>query len=347
MISSLKEEKNILKILHLLDSVDRIVAVTHTNPDGDAIGSTTALQAVLQRLGKTVNIIIPDMMLESLRVVPGAKSITDATKHPDFAKKLIEDAELIVCLDFNDLKRIGRLGKIVAESAAPKILIDHHENPGSFPTVAISKPGLSSTCFLLFKVLCALEMFDYIEKDAATSILTGMMTDTGNFSYNCDDPELYTVVAELIAKGADKEKIYKEQFATHSLNSLRLNAYAILQKMEVFKQYGCALISLSRNELNQYHYTKGDTEGLVNKPLDIPGMEISAFLREEDGFVKISMRTSDNCKFANEICHELFGGGGHKKAAGGEFEGSLDDCIKYFKDNLPLIHNKYIIKQNK
>lgn len=337
MITSLKEEKNIQKIRDLLDSSDNIVVLTHTNPDGDAIGSSTAFRSVMQRLGKTVTIVIPDMMLDSLRHVPGADDAVDATKYPDFAKKLISETDLIVCLDFNELKRIGRLGECAAASRAPKILIDHHESPGSFADVTISRPEMSSTCFLLFRVLCALELFTYIDKDAATSILTGMMTDTGNFAYNCSDPELYSVVAELIHKGADKEKIYKEQFATHSLSSLRLNAYAILDKMNVYMEYGVAVISLSRAELNENHYVKGDTEGLVNTPLEIPGVEVSMFLREEDGFVKVSMRSTDKCRRSNEICHELFGGGGHDKAAGGEFEGSLDECERYVISKLPYI----------
>lgn len=342
MITSLHEEKSIRKIKELIDGADKIVAVTHTNPDGDAIGSTTAFASVMQRLGKSVSILIPDMMLNSLRTVPWAKEVTDATKHPDFARQLINEADLIVCLDFNELHRIGKLGEPVGKSTAPKILIDHHENPGEFADVMISRPEVSSTCYLLFRVLCALELFDYIDKEAATSILTGMITDTGNFSYNCSDPEIYVVVAELIRKGADKEKICKEQFSIHSLESMQLNAYLILNKLEVFKQYGCAVISVTRSELNRYHYTKGDTEGLVNKPLEIPGIELSLFLREEEGFIKASMRTTDECRFANKICKELFGGGGHDRAAGGEFEGTLDECLELFKSNMPEINKKYM-----
>lgn len=342
MITSLRESKNIQRLKRLLEGAEKIVAVTHTAPDGDAIGSTTAFQAVMQRIGKTVDVIIPDMMLASLRSVPGAKGITDAVKHPEFAKQLIDEADLIVCLDFNQLSRLSRLGELVGPSSAPKVMIDHHEGPEAFCDVIISHPETSSTCFLLFKVLCELELFDCIEKNAATSILTGMMTDTGNFAYNCSDPELYVVVSELMRKGADKEKIYKEQFATTSLNSLRLKAYAISDKMDVDMENHCAIISLTQDELNKFEYVKGDTEGLVNIPLEIPGIDISIFLREEKDFVKASMRTSDNCKFANKICSELFGGGGHDKAAGGEFDGTLHDCIKLIKSKLPEFKEKYI-----
>lgn len=341
MISSLKEEKSIHKIKALLHQADNIVILTHMGPDGDAIGSSTAFRAVMQRLGKTATILTPDMMLASLKKVPGADDVVDATKYPDFARKLINEAELIVCLDFNDLKRIAQLADLVKDAAAPKILIDHHEHPGSFADVMISRPEISSTCLLLFRVLCALELFSFIDKAAATSILTGMMTDTGNFSYNCSDPEIYVVVAELIRKGADKEKIYREQFATHSLNSIRLNCYAIVDKMELLNECHAAIISLTRAELNDFHYVKGDTEGLVNRPLEVPGIEISAYLREEDNYVKVSMRSTDACPFVNKICAELFGGGGHNKAAGGEFKGTLDECIDLLKKSLPSLIKKY------
>lgn len=341
MITSLREDNKINKIRSLLANSSNIVAVTHSGPDGDAIGSTTAFKAVMQRLEKTVNIITPDMMLASLRSVPFAKDVCDATKYPDFAKKLISEADLIVCLDFNALSRLGKIGNLIKESSAAKILIDHHTDPENFADVAISRPEVSSTCFLLFRVLCALELFAYIDKDSATSILTGMMTDTGNFSYNCDDPDIYVVIAELIKKGVDKEKIYKQQFATRSLDSLKIQAYAIDKRMEVNIQEKYAIISLSRAELNQFNYVKGDTEGLVNKPLEVPGIELSVFLREEDGFVKVSMRSTDSMPFANKICTELFGGGGHAKAAGGEFDGTLSECIEHFKNNIQRLENEF------
>ena len=285
-------------------------------------------------------------MLSSLRVVPGAKDAVDATKYPDFAEKLIGEADLIVCLDFNDLKRIDKLGDLVSASPAPKILIDHHLNPGDFADVVISRPEISSTCYLLFRVLCALELFDFIDKDAATSILTGMMTDTGNFSYNCADPEIYVVVSELVRKGADKERIYREQFETHSLNSIRLNSYALLRKMEVWKDSSAALITLSRYELNRFHYTKGDTEGLVNKPLAIPGIKYCAFLREEEGYVKISMRSVGDFP-VNKVCSEYFNGGGHLNAAGGEYIGGLDECAELFRSIVPVLKKKYLSNATK
>ncbi len=341
MISPLHEDKKIQALRDILDEAERIVVVTHMGPDGDSIGSSTAFCNVMGRLGKEARVVIPDMMLASLRSVPGAKDVTDATRYPDFAKQLIEDADLIVCLDFNALKRISKLGDLVAKATAKKVLIDHHLDPEDFADVTISRPEMSSTCYLLFKVLCALEMFDDIDKKAAESILTGMMTDTGNFSYNCADPELYVVVSELVKKGADKERIYRQQFETHSEDSIRLNSYALLEKLEVWPDMGAALITLSRDELNRFHYTKGDTEGLVNRPLAIPGVVYSAFLREEDGYVKVSMRSLGNFP-VNEVCREYFGGGGHLNAAGGELPGTLENAAELFRSLLPTNKELYL-----
>lgn len=325
----------------LLGESERIVIVTHMSPDGDAIGSSTAMQRMLTALGKEARIVIPDMMLASLRRVPGAKEAIDATRYSDFAAQLIADADLIICLDFNELSRLGRIADRVRDSHARKALIDHHLHPADFADVTISHPEMSSTCYLLFKVLCGMELFNEIDVKTAECILTGMMTDTGNFSYNASDPELYVVVSELLKKGADKERIYREQFETHSLDSMRLNAYAISERMEVWPDMGAALITLSRAELNRFYYAKGDTEGLVNRPLAIPGVVYSAFLREEDGYVKVSMRSLGDFP-VNELCRDHFGGGGHLNAAGGEFEGSLDDAAALFRSLLEENKKKYI-----
>lgn len=176
-------------------------------------------------------------------------------------------------------------------------------------------------------------------------MLAGMMTDTGNFAYNCNDPELYVVVAELVKKGADKAQLYRQLFNTESEHCIRLNSYALYRKMEVFGDHGAALIVLSRDELNRFHYTKGDTEGLVNRPLAIPGVIYSCFLREESDMVKVSMRSVGDFP-VNEVCKEHFGGGGHLNAAGGEYYGPLDKCAELFRSLLDTNYEKYIKRNN-
>lgn len=341
MISSLHEDNKLKSLRALINDSERIAVVTHSAPDGDAAGSSLAMMHILGHLEKDVRVIFPDMLPPLLRSLPGAKDATDATRYPDFASKLISEADLIVCLDFNELSRTGALGKLVGDAAAPKVMIDHHLNPADFATVTISRPEMSSTCYLLFRVLCGLELFSFFDKAAAECLLTGMMTDTGNFSYNASDPEIHIVVAELMKLGANPEEIYRRQFETHSENSLRLNSYALLEKMEVFPEAGAALITLSRNELNKFHYVKGDTEGLVNRPLAIPEVVYSCYLREEDGYVKVSMRSLGDFP-VNELCHEYFGGGGHRNAAGGEFNGTLEQAADLFRSLLETNKQLYL-----
>lgn len=333
MISRRLNEKDIKEAKRLIDKAEKIVITCHTSPDGDAIGSCLAAQHVLAQLGKDVRVVVPDAFLSDLNVLPGAKEAVDSAKYPDFAAELIAEAELLICLDFNTASRTGRLQQAITDSKAHKILIDHHLYPDMDVDVLISHPEMPATAYLLFRVLCRLELFTFINKAAAECILAGMMTDTGNFTYNCSDPELYIVTAELVKKGADKEKIYNALFNTHTEDCLRLNAYALLEKMEVFQQYGAALITLSRPELNRFHYVKGDTEGLVNRPLAIPGIKYSCFMRQEADCIRISMRSKGTFP-VNKICAEHFGGGGHLNAAGGEFYGSLEDAANLFRSLL-------------
>lgn len=330
MISKIIDSAKTRKLDELIGKATGVVILCHSAPDGDAIGSTVAMWHLLHTLGKDPMVIIPDMMPPSLRKLPGAKEAIDATRYRDFASRLIDDATLIVCLDFNEPNRVGHLSEALINAKAPKVLIDHHLRPSDFADVVISHPDQSSTCFLLYRVICALGLHSYISHDIATCLLAGMMTDTGNFSYNCDDPEAYIVVADLIRCGADKGGLYRQLFDTWSANRLRLNGYALSRRMEVFPEGHAALISLSREELNRFHYSKGDTEGLVNRPLSIPGIECSCFLREEDGYVKVSMRSVGD--FAvNALCHDYFGGGGHLNAAGGEFHGTLQEAAELFR----------------
>lgn len=197
---------------------------------------------------------------------------------------------------------------------------------------------------LLFQVLWQLRLYDKVSTDAATCILAGMMTDTGNFSYNANDPEIYEIIALLLKKGADRDHLSRLLFNVFSESNLRINGYAISKKMQVWKDDGASLITLTREELNRFHYSKGDTEGLVNKPLSIPGVIYSAFLREEERYIKVSMRSVGDFP-CNEICEKYFNGGGHLNAAGGEFYGSMEQAVAVFKSIIPENKKLYINKK--
>lgn len=345
MISRKLDEKQIKKARALLERSSRVTVICHTSPDGDALGASLAAARVLSAIGKDTHVVIPDTYLNSLSCLPGIKEVVDASRYPDFATRLLADTDLILCLDFNTISRVGRLSEALAAATAPKILIDHHLYPDIDAEVVISHPEMAATSYLMFRFLCRLELFNFIDRRAAECMLAGMMTDTGNFSYNCSDPELYTVVAELIAKGANKEHLYQCLFNTFSADCLRLRAYAILKKMNIYKEAGGALITLSRDELNRFHYSRGDTEGLVNRPLSIPGVRFSIFMRQESDCTRISMRSLGDFP-VNELCSRYFNGGGHLNAAGGEFFGSLDDAIDLINKIMPEIATEFPLKKH-
>lgn len=329
MISRIIKESQIKAFRQLLENSTNIVITCHLTPDGDAIGSSLGLYHVLTAVGKDVRIITPDIPPRSLIFLPCAKDIIPYSKYSDFAKQLFDESDLIICLDFNSLKRVDKMEPILAAASAPKVLIDHHIDPDDFADVVISYPNMSSTCVLVFRVLCRLELLDMVDKKAAECIYTGMMTDTGNFTYNSNDPDLYVIIAELLRKGINKDRLYSMVCNTNSDTRLRLNGYAIHQKMELFPEHQAALITLSQDELKEFDYEKGDTESLVNIPLSIPGITYSVFLRDDVEYIKVSTRSKGEFP-VNRICEKYFNGGGHKNAAGGEFHGTLSEAIDVF-----------------
>ena len=198
----------------------------------------------------------------------------------------------------------------------------------------MSYPKISSTSELVFRLICRMGYFDEISKEGAECIYTGMMTDTGNFSYNSNNPEIYTVVADLMRRGIDKDAIYRKVYYSATADRLRLNGYALSEKMTVFPDHRAALITLTREELNRYHYQKGDTEDLVNRPLTIADVTYSVFLREESDYIKVSTRSKGDFP-VNRLCKEYFNGGGHLNAAGGEFYGTLEEAVATIERAMP------------
>lgn len=326
MINRVVSAKEVKELAELLSESYRVVITCHVSPDGDAIGASLGLYHLLTDLGKDVKVVTPDAPLQSLKFLESWKEIVPYSRYTEFGNKLLNSADLIFCLDFNALYRVDKMADALRMSPAHKVMIDHHLDAEQFCDVTISYPHMSSTCELLFRVICELGLYEQISTSCAECIYTGMMTDTGNFSYNSNDPNIYIIISELLKKGINKDKIYQLAMNTKSADSIRLNGYAVSKKMQIFPESGAALIVLSRKELDEYNYQKGDTEALVNVPLSIPEVTWSCFMREEDGYVKVSTRSKGH--FAvNKICELYFGGGGHRNAAGGEFRGTLDEAV--------------------
>lgn len=338
-------ESSLAHDLHkMIQESTRVVLTCHVRPDGDAIGSTLGLWHLLRSLGKEATVIVPDKPPVSLAFLPGFKDIGVYTSHPEYCDKTVENSDLIICCDFNKPSRQDSLAPLILNAYSRKVLIDHHQEPDNFTDLQISYPGMSSTCELVFRLIAAMGLYDEVNKDCATCLLTGIITDTRNFTVNCKNPDIYDILMRLLEKGADKTKIVKEALNTRSLNSLKLEAYAIMDKLEIYPEHRCCLITLSSDELKKYNYERGDTEGLVNKPLEIRGIIYSVFMREDADCIKISTRSCDGFP-VSELCKILYNGGGHLEAAGAEFHGSLSDCRRIFLEYMENF-DKYLPKNN-
>ena len=292
MISNIIDSRVIARMRTMIDGAKNIAVTCHLSPDGDAIGSSLALAHMLQRLGKEVQVVTPDMVPRSLSFVPGVRTVVVFTKTELRARYVLEHADLIFCLDFNRLHRVDKVGEVIGQSSARRVLIDHHLSPeeGVFDLM-VSEPDASSTCELVFRVFMQMGLLSLLDRFAAQCLYTGMMTDTGNFTYGNDSAEVYEIVASLMRRHPDRNRLYKLAMNTFSADSVRLQGYALSQKMELYPDMGVALIVLTRDELTRYNYRRGDTEGLVNKPLSIPEVNWVVYFREECDYVKVSCRS--------------------------------------------------------
>ena len=344
MLSKVIAQANIDHFAKWLDHAERMVIVTHVGPDGDAIGSSLGLWHFLNSQEKTANIIVPNAFPDFLKWMPGSKDILQYDRYKEFADQLIAEADVICCLDFNALSRIDAMADAVRNSPARKILIDHHLHPEDFCRIVISHPEISSTSELIFRLICRMGYFSDITKQGAECIYTGMMTDTGGFTYNSNNREIYFIISELLSKGIDKDAIYRKVFNTYSESRLRLMGH-VLTQMKVYPEYRTALISLTEKEQKQFSYIRGDSEGFVNIPLSIKNVVFSCFLREdtEKPMIKISLRSVGTFP-CNQLAAEFFGGGGHLNASGGEFYGTMEEARQVFEQALekykPLLNTK-------
>ena len=334
MLTKVIEQAKIDHFTKWFERADKIVIVSHVSPDGDAIGSSLGLAQFLDSQDKTVNVIVPNAFPDFLKWMPGSKDILLYDRYKEFADKLINEADIICCLDFNSLKRIEEMADSVATCPARKILIDHHLYPEDFCRIVISHPEISSTSELVFRLICRMGYFSDISREGAECIYTGMMTDTGGFTYNSNNREIYFIISELLSKGIDKDDIYRKVYNTYSESRLRLMGY-VLSNMKVYREYNSALISLTKEEQGKFDYIKGDSEGFVNIPLSIKNVRFSCFLREdtERRIIKISLRSVGTFP-CNKLAAEFFNGGGHLNASGGEFTGTMAEAKQVFEEAL-------------
>ena len=326
----IKELSDVLK-----DSVN-IVVVSHSNPDGDAVGSVIGLAQFLTVMSDAiVTMVSPDKLPGSLDWMKRAEEIKCFDLNPGSVVKHIREADLIICADFNDYSRLGRLEEHVSGSRALKVLIDHHPDPLLKADVMISEPSFSSTAEIVFRIASAAVpeiLSDIAFKEA---IYTGIMTDTGNFNFGTFDGDTMRIVARLLDSGLRKDYITEKVYNNFSASRMRLMGYALNERMVVKPSAYTAFIYLSMSDLDRYSFQLADSEGFVNMPLAIEGIVFSVLFLEREDHIKLSLRSRSNFP-VNSFASSHFSGGGHINAAGGKSPLSLEETLEYFESLLPL-----------
>lgn len=320
------------ELQNLLDKTQKVVITCHISPDGDAIGSVTAMASLMRRLGKKATIIVPDLYPDFLAWIPGSSEILIYNKaaHKDAAEKAIDEADLIAMMDHNALSRMNELGEYIEKKSIKRLIVDHHPEPDPTADVIISHPELCATCELLYRIMWQMGWAKDLTYDEATSIYTGMMTDTGAFTFASNRPEVFEIIAQLLRTGIDKDKIYRNVFWTQSAERLRLTGFMLYVKMEIVNGMNATILTLNNKERKLFQTKNGDTEGIVNMPLQINGMRLSIFLRqdtENKQKIRVSLRSVDDFP-CNEMSARFFNGGGHKNASGGSLMCSMDEAIE-------------------
>lgn len=317
----------------------KILIITHRNPDGDAIGSSLGLLNTLVKLGHEVDVLIPNRAPAFLSWMKGADKLTIFNKQEEKGIQLLKEAEILFALDFNDLSRVREFEKHLAEGKSYKLLIDHHPNPSDFADFTYSDTAPSSTCEMLYNFIHKAGLEMHMDSDIASCIYAGILTDTGCFNFNSSRPETFHIVASLLEFGIHKDNIYDKIFDNFSFDRMKLMGHCLDKKMIHLKEYNAAYLSLDQEEMRQYNFKVGDSEGFVNLPLSVTGVKFSVLFTEHKDIVKLSLRSKGD--FAvNTIASEFFSGGGHRNAAGGESKESLEKTIEKFMSILPLYRDE-------
>ena len=324
------------ELQQLIAESANIIITCHTNPDGDAIGASLGLAEYLRSQGKEPTVIVPDQYPDFLLWMPNTEKIIRYDKHREKCDMLFKIADLVFCLDYNTPSRVDEMQQALLDTPARRVLIDPPLSPDVPAVLTVSHPDASSTCELIFRTVFQLGGFDSLGKHFAAPIYCGMMTDTGGFTFNSNNPAIFYIISLLLTKGIDKDRIYRNVYHNYSENRLRLTGYVMLDKLVVDAQRHASYYALTRQDLKRFRFVKGDAEGLVNMPLQIKGHKLSISLREDterDNLVWVSLRSVDQFP-CNKMAADFFNGGGHLNAAGGRLYCTTRQAIQAYEQLL-------------
>ncbi|MBQ9138747.1 MAG: bifunctional oligoribonuclease/PAP phosphatase NrnA [Alistipes sp.] len=329
----------------LLAEPKRVVILSHTNPDGDAIGSSLALSQVLQKQGHTVNCILPNRFPYYLKWMPCSDQlIIHAQDKLGITESVIAAAEVVICADMSSLARLESLTEIIAtNTTAKRVLIDHHLNPSSEFDLVFSFPESSSTAYLVYEILKAAYGCQVLDQTIASLLYVGMITDTGNFAFSNINPDLFRAAADLLETGIDVPEIYNKVYNSFTEGRARLFGYVINRKMKTLLKGTVAYMSLTEDEMRRFWFQQGDSEGFVNYPLSIKKVKMSAmFSEQQGGFIRVSLRSHGNVD-VNTFARRYFNGGGHHNAAGGKSFMTMEQTIAHYIASVEEYHNEGLV----
>lgn len=316
----------------LLSKPKRIVIITHPKPDADALGSSLGLCNYLLKKGNQVAVVTPTDYPDFLNWMKGNDNVLvyEDEKHTERCQYLIQNADIVFSLDFSQLERVGELGDHIKASEATKVIVDHHQNPEDFGDFLFWSTKAAATAELIYELIIKLDDRELLDEDIAECLYAGIMTDTGSFKHPSTTAKVHNIVAQLIELGANISKVNKLVYDNNSLNRLKFLGFALSQRLTVNEELNVAYFVISKEDLAQFDSKTGDTEGVVNYALSIKGIKMAATIIERGDKVRMSFRSVGDFS-VSKFADKHFNGGGHKNAAGGASDESLEDTVKKFE----------------
>lgn len=317
----------------LLSQAERVAIIAHARPDGDAIGSLTALAQILGAQGHAVVGIAPTPVPPALRWVAGFDCVKTYTADREAVRRALAEAQLCIHVDHNAVSRVDPdLEEHVQACHAPRVMIDHHVFPRDEQfALAFSFPESSSTCELLYELIVRAWGEEFVSPSVANSLYMGILTDTGSFAHACGRKRTFEVAGALVEKGADVPAIREHVFCSYTQSRYFLYGEAMASCTTFFAHGKAAIVELTEKFMQSHNFMSGDTEGLVNEPLTVAGVAISALLSERpDGIIRVSLRSRQNAE-VNTIARTYLNGGGHPQASGGSLSMPLREAVQFVR----------------
>lgn len=299
------------EVITELKNADKILILTHVNPDGDTLGSGFALLRALLKMGKRARLINGD------KINPKYNYLFENIEEDNF------EPEFIMSVDVAERKL---LGDEISEKYGDKVdlSVDHHSTTRLFAKKTYCEPDSASCCEIIYLIIKALGVD--IDKDIASCVYTGCSTDTGCFKYSNVTVRTHQIAAELISLGADHSRINERMFDTKSMNNIMLERMC-LESLQSFAEGRVAVIVATQEMLKKSGTDKSALDAIKPLTRQIEGVKVGITVKEEEsGAVGVSIRTDEDVD-ASAICAH-FGGGGHVRAAGCELKGHTPDEVK-------------------